>query len=455
MPVSSFYGMQTSLRGLLAQQRMLDTTGHNIANASTKGYSRQEATLAATQALQLTVAGRANADRRPPRRRRRRRRASAASATSSWTRSSARQNTNVSEWTARADALDSAELSLAEPGENGINQQLAKFWNAWSDLSKSPDGDAAKQALVQRANGLTDSIQSVRSQMVAAQQGAAGRSTARSPARAARSPRSPPSSPTSTTTISKSFIHGDSPNDLMDRRDLLIDQLSGYGQVSVEQLDSGSTNVSFVDRDDGHRPTRSSPTTTRRWAGPPAGDWNPGGEMGGLLSVGKTPGGTIDGYLAQIDSFTKTLADTVNSVYGGNFFSYGSPDGRARSRSTPRSQAAPASIRGGTGATGLQRPRARGLAAARQRRRIDGVYKAFVAKVGGDLDESNRACRPTPRCSPTRSRTAARASPGVSMDEEMSNLVRFQRAYQASARAMSTMDEMLDVLINRTGRVGL
>ena len=34
-------------------------------------------------------------------------------------------------------------------------------------------------------------------------------------------------------------------------------------------------------------------------------------------------------------------------------------------------------------------------------------------------------------------------------------MVRFQRSYQASARAMSTMDEMLDVLINRTGRVGL
>jgi flagellar hook-associated protein 1 FlgK len=44
---------------------------------------------------------------------------------------------------------------------------------------------------------------------------------------------------------------------------------------------------------------------------------------------------------------------------------------------------------------------------------------------------------------------------GVSLDEEMTNLVRFQRGYQASARAMSTLDEMLDVLINRTGRVGL
>ena len=44
---------------------------------------------------------------------------------------------------------------------------------------------------------------------------------------------------------------------------------------------------------------------------------------------------------------------------------------------------------------------------------------------------------------------------GVSLDEEMANMIRFQRGYQASARAMSTIDEMLDTLINRTGRVGL
>src|SRR5215216_811578 len=53
MPISSFYGLQTSLRGLLAQQRALDTTGHNIANASTVGYSRQEAVLGAAPALQI------------------------------------------------------------------------------------------------------------------------------------------------------------------------------------------------------------------------------------------------------------------------------------------------------------------------------------------------------------------------------------------------------------------
>jgi flagellar basal-body rod protein FlgB len=42
MPVSSFYGLQTSLRGLLAQQRALDVSGHNIANANTPGYQRKD-----------------------------------------------------------------------------------------------------------------------------------------------------------------------------------------------------------------------------------------------------------------------------------------------------------------------------------------------------------------------------------------------------------------------------
>jgi flagellar hook-associated protein 1 FlgK len=44
---------------------------------------------------------------------------------------------------------------------------------------------------------------------------------------------------------------------------------------------------------------------------------------------------------------------------------------------------------------------------------------------------------------------------GVSLDEEMTNLVTFQRAYQASSRVMTTIDAMLDTLINHTGTVGL
>jgi flagellar hook-associated protein 1 FlgK len=446
MPVSSFFGMQTSLRGLLAQQRMLDTTGHNIANASTKGYSRQEATLAATRALTTTTDAKpiaqlgAGVDVQGFRRVR-----------DQFLDSQFRaQNTNVNEWTAKASQLDSAELSLAEPGTEGINQALANFWNAWSDLSKAPDGEAAKQALVQRGNGLVDSIHSVRSQMVAAQTGAQEQYAAISGPTGEIS-KIATELASLNDTISKSFTLGDQPNDLMDRRDVLIDQLSGYGQVSVENLSNGSTNVSFVDRDNGV----AYPIVTDRdatWTGPPAGDWNPGGEMGGLLAVGKSPGGMVDGYLAQIDSFTKTLADTVNSVFQGSFFSYGSPEG-STIEVDPAIQAAPSSIRSGSGATGSN-DLALAVSQLRGNPSIDGVYKAFVAKVGGDLEESIRM-QGNAQVLADSVENRRQSVQGVSMDEEMSNLVRFQRAYQASARAMSTMDEMLDVLINRTGRVGL
>jgi flagellar hook-associated protein 1 FlgK len=44
---------------------------------------------------------------------------------------------------------------------------------------------------------------------------------------------------------------------------------------------------------------------------------------------------------------------------------------------------------------------------------------------------------------------------GVNIDEEMTNMLQFQHAYSAAARMITTVDEMLDTLINRTGRVGL
>jgi flagellar hook-associated protein 1 FlgK len=439
--------MQTSLRGLLAQQRMLDTTGHNIANASTKGYSRQEATLAATRALTTTTDAKpiaqlgAGVDVQGFRRVR-----------DQFLDSQFRaQNTNVNEWTAKASQLDSAELSLAEPGTDGINQALANFWNAWSDLSKAPDGEAAKQALVQRGNGLVDSIHSVRSQMVAAQTGAQEQYAAIA-APGGEISKIAAELADLNNTIAKSFTLGDSPNDLMDRRDVLIDQLSGYGQVSVENLANGSTNVSFVDRDTGVAyPIVADRDAT--WTGPPAGDWNPGGELGGLLSVGKTPGGMVDGYLADIDAFTKSLADSVNSVYQGDFFTYGSSEGETISINAAI-EVAPSSLRSGsTGAAGSN-DLALAVSQLRGNPAIDGVYKAFVAKVGGDLDEATRM-RGNAQVLADSVENRRQSVQGVSMDEEMSNLVRFQRAYQASARAMSTMDEMLDVLINRTGKVGL
>jgi flagellar hook-associated protein 1 FlgK len=449
MPVSSFFGMQTSLRGLLAQQRMLDTTGHNIANASTQGYSRQEATLAASPALPIQVQGSPIAtgahlgtgvDVQGFRRIR-----------DSFLDSQYRaQNTNLNDWQARADSLDSAELSLQEPGENGINSQLAKFWNSRSDVSKSPSDLSAKQALVQQAQSLTDSIHAVRSQMVAAQQTAQDKYTAIT-GPGGEVAKIATELAGLNKTISDFQSVGDPPNDLMDRRDLLLDQLSGYGQLSVENLPSGSTNVSFVDGATG----TAFPIVTDQsadWTGPPATGWAPGGEMGGLLATGGSPGGLIDGYLSQLDSFTQTLADSVNSAYGSDFFTVGSPAGGTIDV-TASIKSAPSTLTAGSGAAGSN-DIALAISQLRANPAIDGAYKAFVAQVGGDLNEATRM-QTNAQVLTDSVENRRQSVSGVSMDEEMSNLVRFQRAYQASARAMSTMDEMLDVLINRTGKVGL
>src|SRR5437763_391441 len=125
MSVSSFYGLQTSLRGLLAQQTLLDTTGHNISNASTDGYSRQKVNLAASRALQVSTQGSVSPTGQL---------GSGVDVTGfsrirdTFLDSQYRaQNTALQQQQAKADGLNNAELSLAEPGDNGVSAALDGF----------------------------------------------------------------------------------------------------------------------------------------------------------------------------------------------------------------------------------------------------------------------------------------------------------------------------------------
>ena len=447
MAVSSFFGLQTSLRGLIAQQTLLDTAGHNISNASTDGYSRQKVNLGASNALTVSTQGSVNPTGQL---------GSGVDVTGfarvrdTFLDSQFRaQNTALQQQQARADGLNNAELSLAEPGTSGVSAALDKFWSAWSDLEKTPDLDAAKQAVVSAGSALTDSIQSVRSQMVAAQQ------DAQSQYDSITGPQGDiAQAATQLAGLNKSIAtfltNGDSPNDLMDARDKLLDQLSGYGQISVQQLPSGSMNVSFVDSSTGTTyPIVADQTAS--WSAP-TGDWNPSGQLGGLLSLAKTPGGTIDGYLNSLDTFAGNLASTVNTAYQGTFFTAGTPAG-ATIQVAAALQSSPASLTGGSTASGSD-DIALAVAQLRGGTSVDGAYKTFVAKVGSDVAEAQRL-QSNAQVLTNSAQDRRQSVSGVSMDEEMSNLVQFQRAYQASSRAMSTMDEMLDVLINRTGKVGL
>src|SRR3954467_7174401 len=168
MPISSFYGLQTSLRGLLAQQRSLDTTAHNIANASTPGYSRPGPGRAPPPATDVPAGMLQNGGG-----------AQLGAGVDVQAYRRIRDNfldlqyrgqfTSLSEQQARSDSLQRVELTTGEPGDTGINTLLGEYWNAWSDLADAADEQAAQSALFQKSASLADAFSALRSQLVGAQ----------------------------------------------------------------------------------------------------------------------------------------------------------------------------------------------------------------------------------------------------------------------------------------------
>src|SRR5437588_3391081 len=147
MAIPSFMGLQTALRGLVAQQAAIDTTGHNIANANTPGYSRESAVLAESTALTIpafsnvTGAG-----------------VQLGTGVDVTTINRIRdqfldiqyraQNTATSNASTSTTILDQVQASLAEPSNHGLASQLSAFWNAWSDVANAPQSPAARQTLI-------------------------------------------------------------------------------------------------------------------------------------------------------------------------------------------------------------------------------------------------------------------------------------------------------------------
>jgi len=171
--------------------------------------------------------------------------------------------------------------------------------------------------------------------------------------------------------------------------------------------------------------------------------------------VTATPPGTLESYRADLNAFAKKLADDVNALHnpggtGTNFFTYGAAGTEAASLTV---NVAATGVRYATTTAPGQNDIAIAIAKLRGTG-ADQQYQAFVARIGSDVRNTQRL-EDNARVLTQAIEDRRQSTSGVSMDEEMTNLIRFQRGYQAAARTMSTIDELLDVLINRTGRVGI
>jgi flagellar hook-associated protein 1 FlgK len=464
MPISSFTGLETARRGLLAQQRAIEVSGHNIANQATPGYTRQRAELTASPALSLVLgAGSAPV---------------AQLGTGANLTGIGRirdqfadvqyraQVTRLGDVSTRGELLGQAETAFAEPGANGLSAAIDKVWRAWSDLANDPTSLPARQVVLDATRTVADAYAQLDSQLAAVQQHA-GEEYAALTAEGGPIHLAAKELADLNDAIGAAYARGDDPNDLLDRRDLVLDQLAEYGQVQVQQtLDGGGQPVKGkIDVLLGSDPTPivSGGASREPWALAFAASGPGTGKLGALAGIASA-GGSVDQYRQALASSAQALASSINALHQGAggpaiLVSATGPITPGVARRPLDVDAAIDPAQGGSlsafvagSAPGLNDVATKigalaGSAGPQQ-------YQALVGKIGGDVAAVTRE-ESTVRALTTALADRRDAVSGVSLDEEMADLIRFQRGYQASARMLSTVDEMLDQLINRTGRVGL
>lgn len=436
MPIPSLQGLQTALSGLIAEQTALDTTGNNIANANTEGYTRETALLEPEEPLTIPALS-SNTGLG----------AQLGTGVSVTTITRIRneyldaqyrsQNSSLSAATADAEVLEQAQSAFNEPSSAGIASQLSNFWSAWNTLATYPASEEAKEAVaaagtqlaatVNQLSGQLSTISSQVSEQYEALTGPSGEVAGIAEQVAQLNGQ-----------IKLSEEAGTPPNEMLDRRDLLLDKLSSLANITVTEEPDHTDTVSF-----GEAANPLVQGTKVNW--PQELTESSGGRLGALLAL-TGPQGALTQLQTGLDGVAQTLAATVNEHLVEPFFS-------GVSAATLAVAVTPAEVQ----ASGTKFPGGNEVAqaiAALRGGAAEQDYAALVEKVGNDVqtaknDESSL------QTTVTAINDQRQSVSGVSLDEEMTNLITFQRGYQASARTLTAMSEMLETLIEHTGVVGL
>jgi flagellar hook-associated protein 1 len=438
MSIPTLQGLQTALSGLLAEQQALDVTGNNIANANTEGYSRERADLQNLPPLTIPATSPLTG-----------RGAQIGTGVSVATITRIRnayidaqyrtQNSALSATTTQTEELQQAQNAFNEPSSTGLASQLSAFWGAWNSLANSPTSEAAKQGVLAAGEQLASSFNQLSAQL----------STVSSQATQQYNVLTGPGGEVESTAhqiaqlngqIKLSEEAGQQPNEMLDRRDLLLDKLSTLAQVTVTEQPNHTDTVSFGDAAE---PLIEG--TTVNW--PQTLTEGAGGQLGALLGL-TGPGGSLASYQTALDNVAGTLASSVNGLQAATpFFSGETASTLAVAVTAGQIQASGKKEAAGGNAV------ARAVAALRGGAAEQG-YATLVEQVGSDV-RGAKADQANLQTTVTAINNQRQSVSGVSLDEEMTNLITFQRGYQASARTLTAMDSMLETLIEHTGKVGL
>jgi len=455
----TFSSFGTALSALNYNRVLMDVASSNIANSATEGYARRRVEgetvgAPAQPAMWSRYEGHGEGVRV----------AGVNRLTDQFLDARARyEHGNNSYLEVRAAVLTRFETGIGEPGDNGVAAALNDFRNGWHDLAVSPGGSAARSQVLDRANTLVESIQ-VQARNVAQEE-----SDQRNRMQALVSEVNTVAKDLAETnkSIAVANFAGTDANLLLDQRDVLAMRLAELtGGVATQRTDGGlDVTVNGTSLVSGAK-AGSLVVATGATGGAvsfaiedgTASTAVPAGMRGEIGATADLLTETLPAYRAGLGAVAKELADTVNAQHaqgldldgevGGAFFFYDATDpaGTLRVLITDTDKIAAAALDVG----GLHGGNATALASTGE---VEDLYQRLVNNLGSEVASVKRLATNqaalTAQVDGNRDQLA-----GVNLDEEMVSLVSAQRAYEAASRVMTTLDDMLDTLINRTGLVG-
>jgi flagellar hook-associated protein 1 FlgK len=464
-----FGTLNLGARSLQTQQQGVEVAGHNLANASNPAYSRQRLVIQTSTPLPTAIGQEGTgAD------------AVAITRLHDDLLDQQIQNENgVSGFlAARQSALQYAQTQIGEQLEGstsagnatavgasgGLADDLTGLFNAFQDLSTAPASLVSRQNVVSQANQLATQfnqldqrLTSLNDQLNQSVQTDVGNANQLLADIAKLNQK-----------IADSRSGSGSPNDLLDLRQQKVESLSQLINFQTASDAQGRINISV-----GGQLLVSGNTVQDTLQTYDAG----GGQLLVRTATSGTPltitagsvAGTIDardGTLQTLRTGLNTLAgqliSSVNAVYSAGYdlngntgaaFFTGTNAGNIGVNPAVVSNPSTFQASGTAGATGdntVVLALAR-LASAKQtglgNQTFSESYHAAITAVGGDLSSVNSQLEDQ-QVVQTMLQNQRSSVSGVSIDEEMTNLVQFQRAFQASAHLVSVVDQMLNIVVN-------
>jgi flagellar hook-associated protein 1 FlgK len=488
---STFSTFHIGWRGLYASRMGMDVTAHNVANVNTEGYSRQNAKIVASRPYAVpglnrtTTPGQIGTGVDV---------ASINRTKDQFVRNLLqREQSIMGYWETKAHTYEQIELLFAEPSDTGLAFILDDFFGSLHDLSRDPQDTAVREVVLQKASVLADTISHVYGQLKQLYE----RTTELVDIKITELNSAAVEVAELNKQIAAVVRLGDNPNDLLDKRDMLIERMSKIVDLQVVPLEHELVNISIdgvnlVQRYESRRMEADIDPLTGKVRGV---KWQEFGsdiaiKSGELEALLETNNVIVPQYLSGLDELARALAQSVNDLHAAGYDLDGNPGGMifvdsrtpkagpvipldlsdpdfevARyiklnpvldARMVAASSLAP-DINGpkmGDGSNALAMAKlADALIMQSGTGTLSSFYNGMISELGVHSGQSLFMTE-SEGVILDNLRNWDSSISGVSIDEEVTNLVRYQHSYAAAARVITVLDEILELITTRMGLAG-